>query len=67
MAKYDHGGGCPCGLQRQCDDTCEHHQANRLRSPEATHALKTMMRLPKPDKLSVLRRLEQLMTKKEPA
>lgn len=19
MAKYDHGGGCPCGLQRECD------------------------------------------------
>ncbi len=21
MAKYDHGGGCPCGLQKVCD--CE--------------------------------------------
>lgn len=19
MAKYDHGGGCPCGLQKVCD------------------------------------------------
>lgn len=19
MAKYDHGGGCPCGLQKECD------------------------------------------------
>ena len=22
MAKYDHGGGCACGLQKECD--CEH-------------------------------------------
>ncbi|QIG68668.1 putative NTP pyrophosphohydrolase MazG-like protein [Rhizobium phage RHph_TM3_3_14B] len=25
MAKYDHGGGCACGLQRECD--CENSSA----------------------------------------
>lgn len=24
MAKYDLGGGCSCGLQKECDPTCEH-------------------------------------------
>ena len=23
MAKYDHGGGCPCGLYKECLDDCE--------------------------------------------
>lgn len=22
MAKYDHGGGCPCGLYAECDAAC---------------------------------------------
>lgn len=22
MAKYDYGGGCPCGLYRECEPTC---------------------------------------------
>jgi len=22
MAKYDHGGGCPCGLLPECDNKC---------------------------------------------
>lgn len=25
MAKYDQGGGCPCGLQKECDPDCEHY------------------------------------------
>jgi hypothetical protein len=25
MAKYDQGGGCPCGLYRECELNCEHH------------------------------------------
>jgi len=25
MAKYDHGGGCPCGLYRECYKGCEEH------------------------------------------
>ena len=24
MAKYDYGGGCPCGLYRECIPQCEH-------------------------------------------
>lgn len=24
MAKYDHGGGCPCGLYRECIPQCKH-------------------------------------------
>ena len=67
MAAFDYGGGCPCGLYRQCDEGCEHHQANRLRSVAATDALKVMMRLTKADKFAALRRLEELMTKKEAA
>lgn len=22
MAKFDHGGGCPCGLHRECEPNC---------------------------------------------
>jgi hypothetical protein len=25
MAKFDHGGGCSCGLYRECYKGCEHH------------------------------------------
>lgn len=25
MAKYDQGGGCPCGLYRECTPECEHN------------------------------------------
>lgn len=24
MAKYDHGGGCPCGLYAECGDDCQY-------------------------------------------
>lgn len=24
MAKFDQGGGCPCGLYRECEPRCEH-------------------------------------------
>jgi hypothetical protein len=67
MAMFDHGGGCPCGLYRQCTPDCESNAANKLSSWQATAALQAMLRLPKRDKLRVLRRLEELMTKKEAA
>lgn len=25
LAKFDHGGGCPCGLYRECEPNCEHN------------------------------------------
>jgi hypothetical protein len=25
MAKYDYGGGCPCGLERECPPGCQHY------------------------------------------
>lgn len=25
MANYDYGGGCPCGLYRECPKGCEHY------------------------------------------
>lgn len=25
MAKYDYGGGCPCGLQKECEPGCEYY------------------------------------------
>lgn len=25
MAAYDYGGGCPCGLYRECPPDCEHN------------------------------------------
>ena len=28
MAKYDHGGGCPCGLYKECDEGCENYILN---------------------------------------
>jgi len=26
MAKYDYGGGCPCGLYRECDPYCKNYK-----------------------------------------
>ncbi len=26
MAKYDYGGGCPCGLYRECEPNCEYKE-----------------------------------------
>ena len=26
MAKYDHGGGCACGLYKECVEDCEHNE-----------------------------------------
>jgi len=26
MAKYDYGGGCPCGLQKECDPYCSNYR-----------------------------------------
>ena len=25
MAKYDYGGGCPCGLEAECPPGCQHY------------------------------------------
>ena len=30
MAKFDHGGGCPCGLYRTCEPECEHYRRDDL-------------------------------------
>ena len=61
MAKYDHGGGCPCGLYAECGQDCEMHPGNCLRTQSASGALMALIRLPLADKLAVLRRLETLM------
>lgn len=29
MAKFDYGGGCPCGLYRTCIEQCEHYVPSR--------------------------------------
>lgn len=26
MAKYDYGGGCPCGLEAECPPSCRHYK-----------------------------------------
>jgi hypothetical protein len=26
LAKFDQGGGCPCGLYRECEPNCEHKE-----------------------------------------
>jgi hypothetical protein len=31
MAKYDYGGGCPCGLERECPPGCQHYVHPPLR------------------------------------
>jgi len=30
LAKYDYGGGCPCGLYRECIPQCENHHPSIL-------------------------------------
>lgn len=34
MAKYDHGGGCPCGLYRECEPGCREYDAFHARQPK---------------------------------
>ncbi len=29
MAKYDHGGGCPCGLYRECPPSCSNYTPDK--------------------------------------
>lgn len=31
MAKYDYGGGCPCGLQYECDPYCSNYSGPHTR------------------------------------
>ena len=31
MAKYDHGGGCPCGLYKECDEACREYKAKEVK------------------------------------
>lgn len=38
MAKFDQGGGCPCGLYRECDPDCEHkHLQQEMNNMEKEH------------------------------
>lgn len=34
MAKYDHGGGCPCGLYKECDEGCIEYKGNKMLNKE---------------------------------
>jgi len=34
LAKYDHGGGCACGLYRECPPDCEHYQGEKRLTDE---------------------------------
>lgn len=34
MAKYDQGGGCPCGLYKECDPGCIEYKAYHDRQPK---------------------------------
>ena len=34
MAKFDQGGGCPCGLYRECEPNCEHNKENKMTNQE---------------------------------
>ena len=36
MAKYDHGGGCPCGLYKECEPGCREYKES-LTSDFAEH------------------------------
>lgn len=34
MAKYDYGGGCPCGLYKECDEGCIEYKGNKMLNKE---------------------------------
>ena len=36
MAKYDQGGGCPCGLQKECEPGCEYYnrELNKMKQED---------------------------------
>ncbi len=60
MAAFDQGGGCACGLYRDCRPECEHNPANRLSTWPASHALMAMLRLSRRERREVLARMEVL-------
>ena len=37
MAKFDQGGGCPCGLYRECEPKCEHNTNKGSKMSETEH------------------------------
>lgn len=39
MAKYDHGGGCACGLYKTCEPGCEYFKPENIRTRSRTHYL----------------------------
>ena len=61
MATYDHGGGCSCGLYKECQQNCEHNILNQLSTFNAHTALMNLIRLTQKERKDVLKRLEELL------
>jgi hypothetical protein len=40
LAKYDYGGGCPCGLERECPPGCQHYVHPPLRETTKVNKMK---------------------------
>lgn len=53
MAKFDQGGGCPCGLYRECPVDCEHNPCSTHDLCRRLRAMAGRSRLPK-DEASLL-------------
>ena len=39
MAKYDYGGGCPCGLFKECEPDCIDNPQKTLENYLRTHVI----------------------------
>lgn len=48
MAKYDYGGGCPCGLYRDCIPQCEYYRGEIPQLDTSNNRLKERTRMKDP-------------------
>jgi hypothetical protein len=55
MAKYDHGGGCGCGLYPECRSDCEWHPDNQAKA-RREQAARAGILAAAPDLVAALRR-----------
>lgn len=61
MASFDQCGGCACGLYRECQETCEHNDKNKLSCYHASLTLQYLIRCTVNERKEVLQRLEEIM------
>lgn len=67
MAKFDQGGGCPCGLYRECPVDCEHNPCSTHDLCRRLRAMAGRSRLPKDEAALLLEAAKALDRAREAA